>query len=90
MNTNDNPHDAPPELLAQAYRIALYFAERGIKGWTLGPVQKLVEVPGAKAPPMQRRPLSDMLDEDEGIKPRLPATPGAEYKPYPPNHPALD
>lgn len=40
MNTNDNPHDAPPELLAQAYRIALYFAERGIKNWSLGPVAK--------------------------------------------------
>lgn len=37
---NDNQHNAPPELLAKAYEIALYFAERGIKDWALGPIQK--------------------------------------------------
>lgn len=35
--------EVPGELLAQAYRIALYFAEKGVKDWTLGPIQKRQE-----------------------------------------------
>lgn len=89
MNTNDNPHDAPPELLAQAYRIALYFAERGIKNWSLGPVAKGFNATTNAARAINRatgmgagRDLSEMLDEDEGI-PRGKVA-------YPPTHSLSD
>ena len=38
----------PPELLADAYKIALWFAEQGIKDWVLGPIQKRQDAKGGK------------------------------------------
>lgn len=59
--------DVPGELVADAYKIALYFAERGVKEWKLGPIQRRTDLGGIYS---HRAPGTVVIEVPPGKDPR--------------------